>query len=44
MAEIQSVPNGFEVTEDGTHIETLSVVAATLRPYIPPAIAHIVTE
>ena len=44
MAEIQSVPNGFEVTEDGTHIETLSVVAATLRPYTAPAIAHIVTE
>jgi len=40
MKEIQDVPNGFEL-RDGVHYETLSVVAGTLRPYTPPAIAHL---
>jgi hypothetical protein len=43
MKEIQDVPNGFEV-RDGVHYETLSVVVGTLRPYTPPAIAHLPDE
>jgi len=39
LKEIQSVPDGFENQGDG-FIETLTVVAATLRPYTPPEIAH----
>jgi release factor glutamine methyltransferase len=43
MKEIQDVPNGFDV-RDGVHYETLSVVVGTLRPYTPPAIAHLPDE
>ena len=41
MREIQSIPHGFEV-EDGVHYERLYVLTADLRPFEPPAGAHIV--
>lgn len=40
MEEIKQVPDGYTV-EDGTFMETLAVIHGTLRPYSPPAIAHI---
>ncbi len=40
MEEIRNVPNGFEI-RDGTHYETLSVVHGHLRPWTPPATAHL---
>ena len=39
MEEIQHVPDGFELVDD-TYYETLSVVRATLRPFVPPHGAH----
>lgn len=43
MAESRAVDGGFEVRE-GVHYETLSVIAATLRDYTPPAGAHVPDE
>ena len=43
MEEIRRVPDGFEV-RDGTYFETLYVVHAKLRPWSPPATAHLPTE
>ena len=43
MKESASVVGGFDVVE-GVHYETLSVIAATLRDYTPPAGAHIPDE
>ena len=43
MAESRAVEGGFEERE-GVHYETLSVIAATLRDYAPPADAHIPDE
>ena len=43
MAEIQRVPDGFKVVE-GTHLETLSVIHAKLRPFTPHEGAHIPAE
>ena len=43
MKESTSVVGGFDVVE-GVHYETLSVIAATLRDYTPPAGAHIPDE
>jgi len=43
MMESRAVEGGFEVKE-GVHYETLSVIAATLRSYTPPAGAHVPDE
>lgn len=43
MEEIRGVPNGYEILDD-TYIETLYVLRGRLRPFSPPAGAHIVTE
>lgn len=40
MEEIKQVPDGYTV-DDGTFMETLAVIHGSLRPYTPPAIAHI---
>ncbi len=40
MEESRAVQDGFQ-TQDGVDYETLTVVAGTLRPYSPPAMAHI---
>ena len=40
MEEIRNVPNGYEI-RDGTYYETLSVVHGHLRPWTPPATAHL---
>jgi len=40
MEEIRNVPNGYEI-RDGTHYETLSIVHGHLRPWTPPATAHL---
>ena len=40
MAESRAVKGGFE-TRDGVDYETLTVVAGTLLPYTPPAMAHL---
>jgi len=40
MKEIRNVPNGYEI-RDGTYYETLSVVHGHLRPWTPPATAHL---
>ena len=39
MAEIKRVPSGYEVEDDGTHMETLYVVQAKLQPS-PDARGH----
>ena len=43
MAESSAIEGGFEL-RDGVHYETLSVIAATLRSYTPPAGAHVPDE
>ncbi|MEM7516838.1 MAG: methyltransferase [Planctomycetota bacterium] len=43
MAEAKRVSGGFEV-KDGKEWETLYVVHAKLRPWTPPAFAHIVED
>ena len=40
MAEIEKVEGGFE-ERDGIKSETLSVIHAKLRPWSPPATAHL---
>lgn len=42
MEEIAQVPGGFEVQEDGTHLETLVVLHGKLRPFEPHPDAHAV--
>jgi len=43
MEESRAVEGGFE-TRDGVDYETLTVVVGSLRPYAPPAIAHLPDE
>ena len=40
MEESRAIEGGFE-TRDGVDYETLTVIKATLRPYTPPASAHL---
>ena len=41
LEESKKVPGGFEIRDDGTHIETLYVVYAKLLPWTPHEFAHL---